>query len=299
MTDRGGKRDAHSLVSLLLGKPAASAPVLPDEGPAPGGADAVKLEQLTRGMLAASEAVKAGSGAGAGAETRAGTNTDPEAKASATQGDIDREASELVDVYFTLEEPAERDALFDRLIALSSPIVTEFLRAMMEEDEDEHLRAAATGELARRGVPEAEAALEARLIEAEDAYFFAHALSVLAELRGPRFYDRVLTLWQEPERDADERREAMLTMETLDPARAMADFARFIDAQTDMRALADDQIEVAMLAFVRQGYRAGMPVLEALHARIGKAQLDPEERQELLEFVQEGMDLLALPDDGT
>ena len=47
--------------------------------------------------------------------------------------DPETEARELIAVYFELEEPTERDVLFEKLIALDVSAVTDFLRAMMEE----------------------------------------------------------------------------------------------------------------------------------------------------------------------
>src|SRR5688500_6101154 len=94
------------------------------------------------------------------------------------------EARELIDVYFELESPSERDALFDRLVALDTPVVTEFLGAMFVSDEDEYVRAAAAAELARRGNAEAIASLEADLADPEEQFFFEHAVQVLSEFRG-------------------------------------------------------------------------------------------------------------------
>ena len=45
--------------------------------------------------------------------------------------DPDEEATSLVEVYFELEEPEERDALFDQLIRIDSNIVTDFLRVLV------------------------------------------------------------------------------------------------------------------------------------------------------------------------
>ena len=40
-----------------------------------------------------------------------------------------------------------------------------------------------------------------------------------------------------------------------------------------------------------------MPALEALRDRLAVAELDADERSELVEFIQEGIDLLNLPVD--
>lgn len=263
MADDGAKRGIKSLVSAALaaGTPAAAGdtPARDDSPPPPG-------------------ATAAASGAPA-----TGESSDPGA---------DAEAAELIAVYFELEEPVERDALFNRISGNPSPLVTDFLRAMMHEDEDEYVRAAAAAELARRGVAEGFAALEADLEEPEELYFFEHSMQTLSELKGLAFYETAAAIWKNSERDADERREAMIGMETSDPTRALADFQAFIEA-TDIQAMADDQIEVAMLAFVRHGYHQASEALAGLRQRIAAAPLDADERAELEGFVQEGIDLLA------
>ena len=211
--------------------------------------------------------------------------------------DPETEARELIAVYFELEEPTERDVLFEKLIALDVPAVADFLRAMMEEDDDEFVRAAATSELARRGVPEAISALEADLTEPAEFFFFANAVETLADIRGPGFYDTLAAIFRDPARDADERRQAMLGMESVDTPRALADFVTFVAEQHDLAAMSDDQVEVAMLAFARHNYQEARPALVALHARIAVASdLDSDSREELVGFVQEGIDLLDAED---
>jgi hypothetical protein len=162
----------------------------------------------------------------------------------------------------------------------------------MEHDEDDYVRAAAAAELARRGLADGLAALEADLTEPEELYFFEHAVQVLAELKGPTFFDTIQAIWRDLERDADERREAMVGMEVSDPARAMTAFVELVDGTTDESHMPDDQIEVAMLAFVRQEHMAAIPALESLRQRIAATEMDADERAELVAFVQEGIDLL-------
>src|SRR5687768_7520330 len=65
--------------------------------------------------------------------------------------DADQTAAELVEVYFELETPIERDVLFERISQIESPIADEFLLGMMEEDDSEYLRMAAADVLAQRG----------------------------------------------------------------------------------------------------------------------------------------------------
>ncbi len=206
--------------------------------------------------------------------------------------EADREAAALIEVYFELEEPEERDALVDQLSALDCEVARRFLKTMMETDEDEIVRATAAAVLALRGDPDAIARLEADVSDPEDLYFFTHAVQALVELRGAAFYDTLKTIWRDPERDGDERREAMLGMETCDRARALADFLEFVAGLNDFEVMPDDELEVALLAFVRAEHKAALPALRALAERIAKSALAADERQELTSFVEEGIALL-------
>ncbi len=275
------KRDAKSLVgSILASTQKPSAPTLPDDSPLAAEAEAAGL-----GRMVAQTANDAAAQDGATAEA---PQTAPQTPEEAT-----REATELIEVYFQLEEPIERDLAFERITALDVPIVTEFLRAMMEEDEDEYVRSAAAVELAKRGSAEAVALLEADLQDPEEPFFFSQAVQALSLVRGASFYDTLRSIWHDNERDAEQRREAMLGLEGLDTERALADFAAFIDGQAEIESMADDQVEVAMLAFARNGYKAAAGPLGNLKERVLKTDLDPEEREELAAFLQEGIDLLA------
>jgi HEAT repeat protein len=216
---------------------------------------------------------------------------EPAPTAAAAAGG-DQDAAELIDVYFELEQPAERDALFDRLVQIPSPLVTEFLRTMLGEDEDEYVRAAAAAELARRGVAEGYAALEQDLDDPEEPFFFEHAIRVLSEVRGTGFYETLAAIWRDPQRDGDQRREAMLGMEHLDLERALGDFLQLVEASTDIEAMPDDQLEVAIMAFVRHDFEPALPALVGLSERVAAAALDPSDAAELRAFIQEGIDLL-------
>jgi HEAT repeat protein len=171
--------------------------------------------------------------------------------------------------------------------------VHDFLRAVMEEDEDEYVRAAAAGELARRGDVSAAAALASDLEDPEEPFFFEHAVQVLAEIGGAAFYDRLAQIWRDADRDADQRRAAMLGMETADSGKALTDFAAMIGGIDDIAAMPDDQVEVAIATFVRHDYGEAIASLTALRDRIAAAALEAEERRELVGLVQEGIDLLA------
>ena len=206
----------------------------------------------------------------------------------------DDQARELTDLYFDLEDPVERDVVFDKLAALDSDIVREFFASMMDHDEDDYLRAAAAAELARRGDAEALARLEDEVQDPSDLTLFTQALHALAELRGQAFYEVAAAVWRDAAREGAERREAMQVLESLDVARALQDFLAWISDITDVHTLADDLVEVAMAAFVRHDFQAALPVLQALRGRILAATWEaPEEGAELAAFVNEGIALLT------
>ena len=298
------KKDATALIaSVLGGAPPEDAPARPADPAAttaePGTKTTTATEPpsgTTRTMTgasrrpAAAELVDQALGATAPAPAPAnGAAPDHGARAEA---EAEAEAASLIDVYFELEEPAERDALFEQLVAIDVDLVTEFLRVMMLEDEDEYVRAAAAAELARRGVAEAIELLTSDLEDPEEPYFFENAVQVLAEVLGAEFYPTLTTLWQDPNRDADQRREAMLGLETIDPERALADFVTFVGGIQEIATMPDDQVEVAMMAFARHGHAAARPALEELRARVLAADIDADEKSELAGFLAEGISLL-------
>ncbi len=205
---------------------------------------------------------------------------------------VDQELQALFEAYFDLEEAAARDVVFEKIVALKAPAVTEFLRAVLEHDEDEMARAGAAAELAHRHDAAGMAALEEALADRDDTELFTHALQVLADVLGPAFYERAKGFWQDDDCDAELKHEALLAMESTDTTRALADFTTFIAGLHDLNALPDDQLEVMMLAFVRHGYRDAVPVLEALKTRLTQGIADADERDELTAFVGEGIALL-------
>ncbi|MBN1962132.1 MAG: HEAT repeat domain-containing protein [Deltaproteobacteria bacterium] len=207
--------------------------------------------------------------------------------------DPDTLASDLIEVYFQSEEPEERDLIFDRLLTIDSPIVNEFLRAMMLEDEDDFMRSTAAVALAQNGDADAIAKLEEDLVSAEDSVFFANAIDGLSVVKGPEFYDTLKQMWQDPSRDADMQRQAMFGMDKVDSLKALDDFVTFINQIQDLNLLAEDQLEVAIMIFTRHEYKPGLQTLQVLHQRIDKApELDDYAREGLLELVQEGINLL-------
>jgi len=272
LSNVAGKNDPKALVASVLGNLGAKPNRHPDAGSFPQPPPSPAADNAHAPPADAEETARA---------------------APAAPADVEAELHALINLYFELEEPAERDALFDQLVSYRSPMVTEFLQVMMQEDEDEFVRAAAAAELARRGVKEGLDALQNDLEDPEKAFFFVHAVQVLSEVLGAPFYDALKILWQDPNGDADQRREAMLGLENLDNERALADFIDFINSTENIDDMPDDQVEVAMMAFVRHEHTAAHGPLEALRDRIRKAVVDADERQELVSFVQEGIDLLV------
>lgn len=214
-------------------------------------------------------------------------------RAKAETSDTDhRHAVELIELYFGLDDPLERDACFDELAALPLPVVTDFFRAMHNDDEDEYVRMNAAAELARRGDPQGRAALKAELTDPTHVDLFSQALSTLSELDGEPFYERLMEIWQGRALDADLNLEVLAAMESLAPERALADFARTLEDIQSPEGFRDDEFEVMILAFVRAGYREAEANLTRLSERAAGFDLPDEDRRELLEFIDEGLALV-------
>lgn len=205
------------------------------------------------------------------------------------------DARALIELYFEVEGDDERDVVIDKLTALDHPLVTEFFRAASEEDDDELVRVRALVALTIRGDATASQRLDALIAEPDDLLAFDVALASLARLRGPTFYETLRTIWRDDDRGADEKRSAMVAMEQLDAQRALSDFSSAIASFGDAASLPDDQLEVIILAFVRHEHAGARPELEMLLERLraSSATIDPEERDEMLGMVQEGIDLLG------
>lgn len=203
---------------------------------------------------------------------------------------------ELIALYFACEDADERDIVFERLLAVEPEQTLAFFQAMMREDEDEFMRVAAANVLIGRGEREAVDVLLAQLQAGGDVTLFEQALTGLALVPGVALYPVLVAIWQDPTRDAAERRAAMLGLEMVDPEQASRDMVRFIENLGDLRRFADDQLEVAMAMLARQPLQAGLEALERLAARIaalpGSDEEAQEDRAELLGFVREGLALV-------
>ncbi|MCK5689310.1 HEAT repeat domain-containing protein [Myxococcota bacterium] len=204
----------------------------------------------------------------------------------------DAQIAPLIEVYFEMEEPIERDTLFDEIIQTDSPLVTKFLETMLSVDEDDVVQASAAAVLAERGHAQALERLREDLRDPGDEFFFTNAVTGLSAAIGPTFYDELKEIWQMPERDSDQRQEAMLGMEILDPPRAMIDFTAYLDSITDIDTMADDEVELVMMVFVRNEYTKAIISIENLAKRVSASSLDLDEKTELVHFLLEGSELL-------
>ena len=201
--------------------------------------------------------------------------------------------ADLIEVYFTLEEPAERDVAFDQLAAVHTDATSEFFVAMMTHDEDEYMRRAAAAELARRGHPEALESLRGDLAADADPLAFEHALETLAEIQAAKFVPVAAAMWKDASRNSLQRRAAMSVFELLDAPKALVAFAAFVDNIVDVKNFPDDILEQAMAAFGRHDYQEAVPALQQLQGRMASATwTDEEEKQEAIAFVGEGLALL-------
>lgn len=209
------------------------------------------------------------------------------------------EAESLIELFFELDDPEERDVVIEKLAAFDDTMVTEFFRAVADEDDDPYLRAAAWAELARRGVPEGIAALEKHLADPDEPYFFEHAVQSLAVARGPAFYDTLLAISRDPERDGTLQRIATEWLEEVDSDRALIDFERFVDELDDFESVNDDLLEVILLAFVRHDRLGAKARVEALRQRVLASSVADDERDELVGMCDETLALLGAAGNGT
>lgn len=213
--------------------------------------------------------------------------TDTEQPDEAT--DLDgRDPSLLLDLFFELDDPLEHEALLERICAIDAPVVTEFLRTVLANDEDEVLSWLAAAELARRGDPGGLAAL-AETLASGDLEEYAAALHTLVEIHGPPYYEQLQQWFCAGELDGDQLKEVMAAMEALAPQRALQDFTDAIDAVHDIAGLPEERVEAAMLAFARHAHRAGREALERLLERVRNAPIEEADRDELAEFVGRGL----------
>jgi len=220
---------------------------------------------------------------------------DPPPEAPAPEEEVDPAAlaEPLIDLYFELEDPNERDALLERLAGIKAPVVDEFFTAVLEDDEDDYTRAEAAAFLAKRGDPRGVEILEADLAEAAEPFLVENAIKTLTAIRGEGFYDPLVALWQDPQTPSDVREQAMWALESIAPERALADFQRRIESMTTVADVDDDELEAIILAFVRHEHAPAAAALQTLAQRLAQAPGDPEIIEDLIGTVEEGRRLLG------
>lgn len=84
----------------------------------------------------------------------------------------------------------------------------------------------------------------------------------------------------------------MVTMESIDLPRALADFEAYLKALTNSDEVADEGIEAVTSAFVRHAYTQGIPALTALRDRIAQSELEQEDRDDLVASINDAIPLI-------
>ncbi len=199
--------------------------------------------------------------------------------------------AELTDLYFTLEEPGERDAFLQLLEPLQGPDVDDFLRAMQAQDEDPCMRAAAAEMRLARGQVEALDFFAAQLRQPEDELALAQAVKVWVAQHGAAAYPLLAAIWSDDGRDIDQRKEALLGMETADGARTVAELLRWCAALGSAVQIRADLLEAAMLCLLRADRAAAHAALTKLRAQILAGSLAPPQQAELDALLSQGLDL--------
>ena len=200
------------------------------------------------------------------------------------------QASTLIDVYFELDEPIERDALLDQLLAIKTDEVSRFLEEMAYQDEDPFLRSCAAAELCKRGQMSFVSILEADFGDPNNAELFAQAASALTDLKGADFYPDLEAAWKSKERDPAQREEALLAMEQVDPQKTLSLVAAWLTSLKSPGVLDDELIEQAALLFARHDYAEAKRVFSHLQSVSG--QLEPTARSDFEGLLEEAQSLL-------
>lgn len=210
---------------------------------------------------------------------------------SETQPALSGEIADLMDIYFELEEPAERDALFDRIILYPNAEVTEFLRAMAHNDVDDYVQLSALTELARRGDTQALEVLRYEIKESDDEEHLEQVLHAFAQL-GEAYYGDVLDFWNRTNGSTTLQVHALNVLEQMSSARLLTDLIRFVDALAHVDPIDEDLLEYAMQIFIRHNHTEGRTALQTLQKQLKERNSNPD-AVELVALLQEGIDLLT------
>lgn len=228
-----------------------------------------------------------------------GTSGEPvssQIPSESTPSDEEIDIANLIEIYFELEEPEERDALFDQITEIDSPLVDAFLESMFQEDNDSYVRSSAAAKLAGRGHPEAVALLERDLRDPQELFFFAQASQILGVIIGPSFYDTLVPIWNDDHQSPEIRQEALLGMENANPQATCAVAQAFLNTIDSVENFPEEKIEMMALIFARNNFTAGIQSLERIVTLVQTSALSSEEKQEHLGFLREALDLLHSPD---
>ncbi len=181
------------------------------------------------------------------------------------------EVSELIEQYAGATNVAERDGLFERLKEHSEePLTRDFLAAMIRDEADIYLRLSAARVLAISGDEVALQVLEGALATDVESEVFEFAAAAMGEVCGTGFFEPLLKIWKEKQRPTPQLVAAMLTLETVDSARALNEFSTFISGSS-VNDLRDEELMQAALACLRHEHLPATEALLGLAQRIEKA----------------------------
>ena len=218
---------------------------------------------------------------------------EPLAEPTESQAEALGDAEALIGIYFDLESPQERDAVFDQLTAHRGDMVDHFFSEMASHDNDPYVRAAASAELYRRGHAEYLAALESDIMDPQALFFFANALHTLAEVKGEDFYPDLVQMLADPNRDPEHQPDIMLAMESVAPEQALRHFAALMSGWTQIDAIDEFFLEHASLAFARESYEPGYQCLQKIQTMIENSHGNADDKEELLELVSEALSITS------
>ena len=202
----------------------------------------------------------------------------------------EEQASTLIDIYFELDEPIERDALLDQLMKIKTDEVSRFLEEMAHQDEDPFLRSCAAAELCKRGQLSFVSILEADFKDPNNAELFAQAASALVALRGAELFPALEAAWKSTERDPAQREEALLAMEQVDAQKTLALVTTWLTNVDSPDSLDDELIEQAALLFARHQYSEAKRVFS--HLQTIAARLDTQARTDFEGLLEEAQSLI-------
>ena len=208
------------------------------------------------------------------------------------------EVDSLIELYFQLVDPLEREALLEKIAADDTPVGDAFLQAVMERDADANQRLQATVALAQRGDTEAQARLWQNLDVAVDAYVLHASMMALAEMGGLGLYPQFHAMWHDALRPTTVRRAALMAVEYLDAPATLAHVCDWLDTlvsnDAGLDTLADDIVEQALAALCRHNHAAAVPHIEALCQRLAPLAEADDGAYDILGMCRESIALIEI-----